>query len=82
MGKLGFKVKDKISGIEGVTTGFVEYITGCNQYLICPKSEDNQFRESIWIDEVRLEFGEQVFFNEFKDNGFDKAPTRMYPTNK
>ena len=52
---LGKKVKDKITGFEGVVTGRVEYLTGCNQCLVQPKvGKDGGFKDSQWFDEQRL----------------------------
>jgi hypothetical protein len=54
--KLGSKVKDKITGFYGTVTGFVVYISGCNQALVVPPiGEDGSFKESHWFDEQRLE---------------------------
>ena len=36
---LGRTATDKITGFSGIATGFVVYITGCNQYLINPKAK-------------------------------------------
>jgi hypothetical protein len=53
--RLGMTVRDSISGFEGIVTGRVEYITGCNQVLVCPKSKDNKPAESSGFDEDRIE---------------------------
>jgi hypothetical protein len=54
--KLGSKVKDKITGFNGVVTGFVTYLSGCNQALVVPKvGNDGAFKEAQWFDEQRLE---------------------------
>ena len=51
---LGVTVKDTITGYKGVITGRADYITGCNQYLITPKSDKGSMPESHWFDENRL----------------------------
>jgi hypothetical protein len=54
--KLGLTYKDKITGFEGVATGYVQYLTGCNQVLIAPRcSSDGALRDSQWFDQQRLE---------------------------
>ena len=54
--ELGKTYKDTITGFTGVATGYVTYITGCNQVLLTPKiKEDGTARESTWIDEQRAE---------------------------
>ena len=51
----GDQVKESVSGLVGIVTGSVGYITGCNQHLVTlkPKSE---FEEpvSLWYDDLRL----------------------------
>ncbi len=52
--KLGEKVKDNITGFDGVVTGRADYITGCRQYLVTPKAIKSEFKSSVWLDEDRL----------------------------
>ncbi len=49
---LGYTVKDIITGTEGVVTGYVSYISGCNQYLVAPRKKG---AKSQWFDEQRIE---------------------------
>ena len=52
----GVEVKDIITGFQGVVTGRVSYITGCDQYLVQPKvDKEGKHIASRWIDEPRLE---------------------------
>lgn len=37
--ELGSTVQDRISGLTGVVTARVEYLTGCTQYGITPKGD-------------------------------------------
>lgn len=53
--KLGSKVRDVISGFEGVATGYVIYLTGCAQYLVAPRVTSENKIESTWFDSQRLE---------------------------
>ncbi len=53
--KLGNKVRCKISGFEGIATAKVEYINGCTQYCIAPRSKDNNIPENQYIDIQQLE---------------------------
>lgn len=77
-GVLGYKVRDKITGFEGVATGYVTYISGCNQVWIAPfgLDKDGKARESHWFDEQRLEIveGDRTVLENAKAPGFDKAP--------
>lgn len=53
---LGQSYKDKITGFFGVATGYVTYISGCNQALLAPRvSGDGTLRDPLWFDVQRLE---------------------------
>ena len=74
--ELGMKVKDKITEFEGVATGLVQYITGCNQVLIVPGLNDKgQPGESHWFDEQRcVQQGDEIVALENVETpGPDKA---------
>ncbi|MDR4483804.1 MAG: hypothetical protein R3B95_11425 [Nitrospirales bacterium] len=52
---LGVECEDVVSGFVGVTTGRVEYISGCRQYLLTPKVDtQGSKRDAVWFDEDRL----------------------------
>lgn len=52
---LGYKVKDKITGITGVAVQKVYYLNGCTQYSVQPKpGKDGKLPESVRIDDVQL----------------------------
>ena len=53
--QLGVPAKDVITGFEGVITGRASYITGCDQYVIAPKSKDGNYQEGRWFDENRIQ---------------------------
>jgi hypothetical protein len=53
--KLGKKVKDKITGFEGIVTGVASYLYGCDQYLVTPPAKDGAKVDAYWFDEGRLE---------------------------
>ncbi|NLB78932.1 MAG: hypothetical protein GX796_08850 [Clostridiaceae bacterium] len=74
--KLGATYKDVITGFQGVATGHVRYLTGCNQALIQPEAKDGDFKEAYWIDEQRLERvgGATITLDNEASPGFDKAP--------
>lgn len=53
---LGSTYRDSITGFQGVATGYVTYISGCNQVLLAPRvSTDNAMRDAHWFDEQRLQ---------------------------
>jgi hypothetical protein len=80
--ELGMKYRDKISGFTGVATGYVRYITGCNQVLLGPKAKDDgTLPSSEWFDEQRVEdvteAGGRVVLDNGATPGFDRpAPKR------
>lgn len=54
MVNLGDKVKDTITGFEGVVTGTAEYITGCRQVCIVPPAKDGDYKPGQWFDDDRV----------------------------
>jgi hypothetical protein len=77
--KIGHKYRDKISGFVGTATGRVEYISGCNQLLLCPTAKDGALGASEWFDEQRCEQvsdTERVVLNNSDSPGFDRAPPK------
>lgn len=76
---LGKTVQDKITGFRGVVTGYVEYISGCNQVLIAPKtSESGDFIASQWVDVQRVVVDESVV-PIILDNGNTPGSDRAAP---
>ncbi|AOF89037.1 hypothetical protein [Sinorhizobium sp. RAC02] len=70
--RLGMMAKDVITGFSGIITGRVNYITGCDQYLLSPQSD----KEPRWFDEQRLEVNEvfsAIVLDNSKGNGADVA---------
>lgn len=78
--ELGMKYRDRISGFTGTATGYVRYITGCNQVLLGPKAKDDgTLSPSEWFDEQRLVQveGERIVLDNGSTPGFDRpAPKR------
>jgi len=53
--KLGKQAEDKLTGFKGTITGYAEYLTGCSQYCLLPKTEDStKYPEAQWFDEGRI----------------------------
>ena len=54
--KLGDKVRDRISGFEGIATGTAAYLNGCNRVLIEPTKldEDGKIIKPVWFDDVQV----------------------------
>ena len=54
--QLGKEAIDKITGFKGIITGHADYLTGCDQYMLQPKSKEGaEFIEGRWFDEGRLQ---------------------------
>ena len=54
--EFGTKVRDKISGAEGMVTGYASYVTGCLQVMVTPRVKAaTDEPKSMWLDEGRLE---------------------------
>ena len=54
--ELGIKAKDIVTRFEGIITGRVQYLTGCNQYLLNPTvGKEGKSVDPGWYDENRIE---------------------------
>jgi hypothetical protein len=77
--EFGKKYEDKVTGFIGTCIGYCQYITGCNQVLLAPKTDNpNKKPDGEWIDEQRLIVlnGEALVIDNGLNPGCDKpAPT-------
>lgn len=55
---LGCKVRDLVSGLEGIAVSRVEYLNGCIQYGIKPKvgKDGTTTDDAVYLDEGQLEY--------------------------
>jgi len=68
---LGDKVKDRITGLEGIAIAKVIYLNGCVRYEVKPKGlKDGKTIESEWIDEQQL-----IEKSEAKNGGPGSVPS-------
>lgn len=51
---LGIRVRDKVTGFEGVIIGRYQALTGCDQYEVQPPTHENKIEHSRYFDELRL----------------------------
>ena len=76
----GDKVREVVSGLEGIITGSVSYLTGCNQHLVTLSPKDSYSEPTlIWYDDSRLELikDQKVKIEIDGDPGFDiQAPKK------
>ena len=71
---LGVKVRDRVSGIEGIVDMRAEYLNGCLRYSVQPKvSTENpeKMPGSFWIDEDQIEM---------IDSGLNENPVKKSST--
>ena len=56
--QLGNKVKDIVTGLEGVACAKIEYLNGCIQFEIIPKvtAKATEYPKYSWIDIDRLAY--------------------------
>ncbi len=76
---LGKKYKDKITGFVGTATGYVQYISGCNQALLVAKATKDWQTESQWFDVQRIieQPGRRIILQNEETPGCDEpAPVR------
>jgi hypothetical protein len=75
----GKKARDKVTGFEGVVTGKIEWMYGCNQYCILPPvDKDGKLPGGEWFDEGRVEIiGDMIALEEVRaeKNGCDQRNT-------
>jgi hypothetical protein len=76
--KFGKEAKDKITGFKGIITAKCEYIYGCTQYGLTPKTSKNGEQKDIgWFDEGRINIiGKGIEVKEVKSekNGCENQP--------
>lgn len=51
---LGQKVRDRVTGLEGVVTTISYDLYGCVQAIVTPKAKEGETRSSAWFDTHRL----------------------------
>lgn len=79
--ELGVTASDIVTGFEGVVTGRAQYLTGCDQYVLTPKSKDGAAATGQWFDENRLKFtkGTKKVVLPTLDNGKTGGPATGTP---
>jgi hypothetical protein len=53
---LGNTVRDVVTGLTGIVTAEVRYLTGCTQFCVLPPMRGDKYPEGQYIDAQRLEF--------------------------
>lgn len=58
---LGDKVRDRISGLEGIVMSRAEHLFGCARYWLQPQeAKDGKVAEGTWFDEDAIEVIERA----------------------
>jgi len=56
LARLGLKVRDRVTGMEGVVTGVNFDLYGCIQAILHPgMDKEGKVRDTLWFDIARLE---------------------------
>lgn len=80
---LGSKVKDKVTGFEGIAIGRSTFLNGCARVGVQPKiGADGKIIDASWFDEPQLETVEaNVVPQGAQDTGgpIPSVPTRNVP---
>jgi len=72
---LGLKVRDRVTGFEGVVTSVSFDLYGCIQVVINPGLQpDGKLGESLWFDVGRLDAKSAEPVMERPDFGIEKGP--------
>lgn len=60
--QMGDKMRDMISGYEGIATGRTAYMNGCVKWLLERELDKDGKEQSCWFDEQRLNVIESKAF--------------------
>ena len=53
--ELGDKVKDRVTGAEGIVIGYSRWLTGCDTVGIAPRvSKGGSEAQTVWVDVTRV----------------------------
>lgn len=65
--ELGDRVRDRVSGIEGIATARTQWLNGCERWSISPRAgEDGKLPDDVWVDQQQVELCEkdpELFFS-------------------
>ena len=57
--ELGTRVRDWVTGYEGIITARVEHLNGCKRYGVQGPVKDGKIPDLEWLDEEQLELVEE-----------------------
>lgn len=67
--KLGNKLHDKVTGLEGIAVGRNHWLNGCIQYCIKPPLHEGKVLDGEWVDENQLELIDEGILVKQKETG-------------
>lgn len=80
--ELGDRVRDKITGFEGIVTTHATHLTGCDRLWVSPKvGEDRKMIDGMWVDIDMLDIVtpqavERVIYSRMAPGGIDLPKSR------
>lgn len=77
--ELGDKLKDRVTDLEGICIGRIEYLNGCKQYAIKPKmAKDGKVYDAEWVDSQQVEkLGEGIDIDAAGTGGSNMGAPRI-----
>lgn len=54
--KLGHKLRDMVTGFEGIAVGRSEFLNGCVQFCLKAPARDGKIEDGQWFDSHQLQF--------------------------
>jgi hypothetical protein len=82
--RLGNKIKDMVSGVEGITTSFVVYMNGCIQWSINRElDKDGKPYETLYYDQQQCQLIDSGIVDDIDEpkQSTGGAPTRVRSAN-
>lgn len=79
--KLGQRVRDVVTGLEGIATARVEFLTGCAQYGVAPGlDKDGKVMDTQYFDWTRLRIVDAALvMDQRPEPAFAGGPNRDAP---
>ena len=78
--KLGQRVKDLVSGLEGIATAKVEYLNGCVQFYVEPPVDrDGKHIKGTYVDVDQLEVVDEGILPKQVEPSFGGGGVRETP---
>lgn len=79
---LGDRVRDRITGFEGIATTHASHLTGCDRFWLSPRvGQDGKPIDGMWVDIDMLEIVEacvieKITYSRSAPGGIDLPPSR------